>query len=105
MKKNFLALGLAAMMLALPGCVKDTTNDLTDGAQGELVKHTFKVAMELPQNEDGSRLTLDDENYFVWEDQDQVTIMGSDGKTYVATIDLQGMDGLRLDDFYSLFRR
>ena len=98
MKKNFLALGLAAMMLALPGCVKDTTNDLTDGAQGELVKHTFKVAMELPQNEDGSRLTLDDENYFVWEDQDQVTIMGSDGKTYVATIDLQGMDGLRLDE-------
>ena len=98
MKKNFLALGLAAMMLALPGCVKDTTNDLTDGAQGELVKHTFKVAMELPQNEDGSRLTLDDENYFVWEDQDQVTIMGSDNNTYTATIDLAGMDGARIDE-------
>ena len=98
MKKNFLALGLAAMMLALPGCVKDTTNDLTDGAQGELVKHTFKVSMELPQAEDGSRLTLDDNNAFVWEDQDQVTIMGSNGSTYTATIDLAGMDGLRIDE-------
>ena len=98
MKKNILALGLAAMMLALPGCVKDTTNDLTDGVQGELVKHTFKVSMELPQAEDGSRLTLDENNAFVWEDQDVITVMGSDGKDYAATIDLQGMDGLRLDE-------
>ena len=98
MKKNILALGLAAMMLALPGCVKDTTNDLTDGAQGELVKRTFKVSMELPQAEDGSRLTLDDNNAFIWEDQDEITIMGSDGKTYTATIDLAGMDGLRIDE-------
>ena len=97
MKKNILALGLAAMMLALPGCVKDTTNDLTNGT-GELVKHHFKVAMELPVAEDGSRLTLDDNNAFVWEDQDEISIMGSDGKTYAATIELAGMDGLRIDE-------
>ena len=97
MKKNILALGLAAMMLALPGCVKDTTNDLTNGS-GELVKKTFTVKMELPQNEDGSRLTLDDNNAFVWEEQDEITVMGSDGKPYTATIDLAGMDGLRLDE-------
>ena len=102
MKKNILALGLAAMMLALPGCVKDTTNDLTNGT-GELVKHHFKVAMELPQNEDGSRLTLDENNAFVWEDQDQITIMGSDGKLYPVSVDLAGMDGARMDEFVDIY--
>ena len=103
MKKNILALGLAAMMLALPGCVKDTTNDLTDGAQGELVKHTFKVAMELPQNEDGSRLTLGENNAFVWEDQDEITVMGSNGSPYTAYVELNGADGARIDEFVDIF--
>ncbi len=102
MKKNFLALGLAAMMLTLPGCVKDTTTELTEGT-GELVKRTFTVKMELPANEDGSRLTLNGDNAFVWEAEDQITIMGSDGVQYTATFEDPGIE-VRLDEgatFYS----
>ncbi len=98
MKKNFLALGLAAMMLTLPGCVKDTTTELTEGT-GKLVKRTFTVKMELPQNEDGSRLTLDGDNAFVWEEGDEITVMGSDGKTYTGYVNLQGMGEGRIDEF------
>ena len=100
MKKIF-GLGLAALMLALPGCVQDLTND--EGiAGGGTESITVNVTIESPVNADGTRITLGGENgnAFVWEAGDKIVAIGSkDSKaTYTLT---EGVDdaiiGQRLD--------
>lgn len=83
MKKIF-GLGLAALMLALPGCVQDLTND--EGiAGGGTETLTFSVQMESPDvvNENGTRVTLDEDNAtMIWEGGEQLTfcVLKSDNK-------------------------
>ena len=100
MKKIF-GLGLAALMLALPGCVQDPTND--EGiAGGGTETVTVNVSVESLVNEDGTRITLGGEsgNAFVWEagDISQFFYKASGNVTYTLT---EGVDdaiiGQRLD--------
>ena len=100
MKKIF-GLGLAALMLALPGCVQDPTND--EGiAGGGTETVTVNVSVESLVNEDGTRITLGGEsgNAFVWEAGDiiQFFYKASGNVTYTLT---EGVDdaiiGQRLD--------
>ena len=100
MKKIF-GLGLAALMLALPGCVQDPTND--EGiAGGGTESITVNVTVESPVNADGTRITLGGENgnAFVWEKGDKIVAVGSANSkaTYTLT---EGVDdaiiGQRLD--------
>ena len=100
MKKIF-GLGLAALMLALPGCVQDPTND--EGiAGGGTESITVNVTVESPVNADGTRITLGGEsgNAFVWEAGDKIVAVGSADSNVTYTL-TEGVDdaiiGQRLD--------
>ena len=74
MKKILFA--LAAVVMLAPAC----TQDLTDGQNGgtvEMKKVTFGVSFEQPEfvSEDGTRISLNDENQIVWEEGDKVIIV------------------------------
>ena len=77
MKKIF-GLGLAALMLALPGCVQDPTNDEGIAGGGTEVR-TYSVVMESPDvvDENGTRISLggDTGNAFVWEGGETLTFV------------------------------
>ncbi len=100
MKKILFA--LAAVVMLAPAC----TQDLTDGQNGgtvEMKKVTFGVSFEQPEiiGEDGTRITLDEDKKFVWEDGDVVTIVytptGGSITSTTATID-GGFAGTYIDD-------
>lgn len=82
MKKIF-GLGLAALMLALPACVQDLTND--EGiAGGGTETLTFSVQMESPDvvNENGTRVTLDEDNAtMIWEGGETLTFVVNNAGT------------------------
>ena len=76
MKKILFA--LAAVVMLAPAC----TQDLTDGQNGTNVKMkkvTFGVTFEQPEfvSEDGTRISLNDENQIVWEEGDVVNVVYS----------------------------
>ena len=74
MKKILFA--LAAVVMLAPAC----TQDLTDGQNSVNVpmkKVTFGVTFEQPEfvDENGTRISLNDENQIVWEEGDKVNIV------------------------------
>ena len=76
MKKILFA--LAAVVMLAPAC----TQDLTDGQNGTNVKMkkvAFGVTFEQPEfvDENGTRISLNDENQIVWEEGDVVNVVYS----------------------------